>query len=135
MIHQGALQRSLQVGVASLLIGLGACASGPAERPVAAIARAEANIDNAEKAGARAYGAADLDAARDKLTRARMLADEGDEEVAARLAEQAAADAELAGAKGLHGKAGEALAQLRESTRTLREEAMRPSPPATETAP
>jgi len=134
MTHQSALQRSLQVGMASVLLGVAACASGPGERPVAEIARAQANIDNAEKAGGRAYGAADLDTARDKLSRAKVLAEKGDEELATRLAEQAAADAELAGAKGLHGKAEESLAQLRDSTRALREEAMRPSP-GRETAP
>jgi hypothetical protein len=66
-----------------------------------------------------------------------MLADGGDDVVAMRLAEQASVDAQLAAAKGATGKSKEAMAQLRDSASTLREEVNRPdaSAPAGEPKP
>jgi hypothetical protein len=122
------MTRVLRAGcIVTLGVGMAACAGG-GERPDAALAQAQASIDSAEQAGAREYGAADLDTARTKLTRARMLADDGENEEALQLAEQATVDARLAGAKGITGKSRESLAQLRDSTRTLREEVSRPEP-------
>ena len=120
--------------LSACLFALAACA-GNSPRPDAAMAKAEASIDAAEKAGARQYGASDLDTARRKLNDARNLAEEGDDEEALRLAEQAAVDAELAGAKGLRGKSSDALAQLRDSTQTLQEETNRRGPSSPEAQP
>jgi hypothetical protein len=112
--------------IAAAALAAGGCAGGPSERPDTAIARAEASINAAERAGGRQYGAADLDMAREKLTRSKMMAEQGEEVSALRLAEQASVDANLAGAKAVSGKSREALEQLRASNQALREEAMRP---------
>lgn len=106
------------------VVMIGACASGP-ERPHQALARAEASIEQAEQSGAREYGGAELSAAREKLRTARMAADEGDQAVARRLAEQAALDAELAGAMTRNRKAEASVEELDRSIETLREEIAR----------
>jgi hypothetical protein len=111
--------------VAVATLALAACA-GSGERPDAALARAQASINSAEQAGARQYGAADLDMARTKLTQARMLADDGENQTAQQLAEQAVVDAELAGARGMTGRSQEALQQVRASIESLQEEVNRP---------
>lgn len=98
------------------------CATSGGEKPTAAIAKAEASIDAAEASGGREFGAAELDVARGKLTQAKLEEERGKNMEAARLADQASLDAELAAAKGLTGKANTSLAQLDDSTDTLREE-------------
>ena len=112
-------------GGAIALLMLASCTSS-GERPDAAIGKAEASIESAEQSGARQYGAAELDTARSKLTLAKVEAEQGDRAEALRLAEQAALDAQFAGAKGQTGKSREAAAQLRDSTETLKQEANQP---------
>src|SRR5690606_15104887 len=89
-------------------------------------ARAEAGIRQAEQSGADRYGALELQAARDKLERARAAAnEEGDMATARRLAEQAALDAELAAAKTRSHTAEPALKEVEDSIAALREEMQR----------
>jgi PBP1b-binding outer membrane lipoprotein LpoB len=100
------------------------CASGVG-RPDAQIARADASIKQAEQDGARQYGGTEFDAARDKVAEARRLADNGKNAPAAALADQAQADADLAGARARHQTAVKAAAEVQAGTDTLRQEVNR----------
>lgn len=97
------------------------CASSP-DRPIEQLARAEQGIEAAEQSGAREFGAAALDRAQTKLVRARLAADQGETEKAARLAAEAELDAELAAAQASRGKTEESLREVQASISTLREE-------------
>jgi hypothetical protein len=71
---------------------------------------AETNIRQAEQAGAAEYSALELDRARQKLNQARTALQNDDNENAFRLAEQSAADAELAAAQARAGQSEAAVA-------------------------
>jgi len=118
-------RRAIPWGCAIAACAVTACSS-TGERPDAELARAEASISAAEQAGARQYGAADLETARSKLTRAQMLAEDGADADAQRLAEQAIVDAEVAGARGETGRSREALRQVQAGIESLRDEVNRP---------
>lgn len=106
--------RFLPLGAVAVL--LAACASAPPPTlPNSALADAQTAISQAEQADADRYAAVTLDNARSKLTAAKNLLgpDQDDEDKyddARRLAEEAAADAELARAEAL-AKQAEAHAQ------------------------
>lgn len=106
------------------LAALGACASSP-DRPFQDLARAEASIEQADQSDAREYGAAELDAAREKLAKARAAADSEENIAASRYAKEAAVDAELATAITRNRKAELAVEELNRSIETLREEIAR----------
>jgi seryl-tRNA synthetase len=108
------------------------CGSEP-KRPTEQLTRAQTLIEQAEKAGAQRYAAAELDAARNKLQTANKAADDGKQEQATQLAEEAALDAELAAARAASGEAKKAAEEVGRSTEQLREETV-PNPGA-ETAP
>lgn len=113
--------------VLMLLCGmLTACASN-APRPTAELSRAATLTNVAERSGAQQYAGADLDRARDKLKRANYAADEGEQERARRLAEEAAIDAELAAAKASSANAQRSAQEIRDSISTLRAESARAS--------
>lgn len=110
-----------------------ACASRP-PRPDAQLARAEASLQQADQSGARQYSAVDFDAARDKLGEANRLADKGDSNRAAMLAEQARVDADYAAAHARHMTADKAATEVRLATETLQQESQRQqSSPASST--
>lgn len=117
-----------RVALVMALVGLAAGCAGSSEKPDAALAKAQASIDSAEKTGGREYGSVDLDLAREKYTLAKQAAEDGSEVRAIRLAEQAAVDAELAGAKGASGRSSVALKELQDSAQSLHEEVQRRSP-------
>lgn len=110
--------------IAAPLLALGACASNP-DRPFQDLARAEASIEQADQTGAREYGAAELDAAREKLALARAAADNDENVTASRYAKEAAVDAELATALTRNRKAERAVEELNRSIETLRQEIAR----------
>jgi hypothetical protein len=103
---------------------LGACAGNP-DRPVQELARAEASIEQAQASGAREYGAAELEAAQNKLSRARTAADDNDHVMAGRYAREAALDANLAIAITRNRQAELSVEELNRSIETLREEISR----------
>jgi hypothetical protein len=104
---------------ASILWGLAACASGPpADDEIAA---AEVGLTEANDAGAAERAPAALALAQDKLERARRAAAAGDDTEAARLADQALVDAQLAAAQSRSEVAGEHAEQLRTSIEELRD--------------
>jgi Domain of unknown function (DUF4398) len=108
---------------AALLAG---CAT-QSERPTQDMARAQALIDQAEKAGAQRYAAVQLDQARQKLDLAKAADQKGRHDDAQQRATEAAADAELAVAMASSGEAQRAAAEVQQSVETLREEAQRNS--------
>jgi uncharacterized lipoprotein YmbA len=116
----------LSWALAALL--LAGCGSEP-KRPTEQLTRAQTLIEQAEKAGAQRYAAAELDTARNKLQTANKAADDGKQEQATKLAEEAALDAELAAARAANGEAQEAAKEVGRSTEQLRQEAA-PKPDA-----
>src|SRR5688572_26799532 len=88
--------RGVMIG-AGMVVGLAACASGPA--PEAELAAAEVAVEDAEEANAAAQAPGPDELARDKLERAREAMDDGENLEARRLAEQALVDAQLAEAE------------------------------------
>ena len=95
------------------------------DRPTAEISRARTLIQQAEKAGAQRYAAAELAQARDKLRLADAAAEDGKNDEARARANEAAAGAELAQARATSGEARKAAEEVQQSTETLRREADR----------
>ena len=118
---RGASSRLLLTSMLAMIATVGACASNEM-RPERELAVAESGIDQARQAGAAQYGSAELGAAQDKLSQARMAADRDEMLTARRLAQQAALDAELANAKARTRKAELAVQELNETIEALREE-------------
>ena len=111
---------------AALLLALGACAGGPP--PDEEIAAAEVALTEANDAGAVERAPAPLALARDKFERAQRAAAAGENTEAARLAEQALVDAQLAAAEARSEVAREHADELRTSIETLHEEVTRRAP-------
>jgi len=125
MLEKGPMRRVL---CACTLLGLAACASGPP--PDAELAAAETALTEAADADAMEHAPAPLALARDRLERARRAAAAGENHEAARLAEQALVNAQLAAAEARSEVAREHAEELRMSIQTLRDEVAR-RPPAT----
>jgi hypothetical protein len=89
------------------------------------LARAEASIDEAQKLGALERGSTDLNRARAKLNAARKASEEGDEDVAQRLAVEADLDADVAAATARNQEMRVAVTEVQESIRTLQDELRR----------
>lgn len=99
---------------------LTACSTPQA--PNEALQAAELAIANAEQARVADYASPELGLARDKLTAAREAVAKEEMVSAARLAEQARADAELATAKAEAAKAQEVNDELGKNINTLEQE-------------
>jgi hypothetical protein len=112
---------------AGTALAIVAC-TGEIERPTEQMVRASTLIEQAEKAGAQRYAAAELQQARDKLAAADHAAEKGKEDQARWLAEEAVADAELAGARTASGEAKRAAEEVARGTQTLEQEAERSNP-------
>jgi Domain of unknown function (DUF4398) len=115
---------STPVVVAAALAG-GGCASNRVVPNEAEVTRATASIEAAEKAGAYEHGGAELNLARQKLTAAKEAADDGETELAQRLAIEADLDADLALAKANNQEMQATVAELQDSIRTLQQELRR----------
>ena len=101
---------------ASLLAG---CATS-SEKPTRALSRAESFIEVAADQGAQQYATVALERARDKLQQANRAADQGENELALRLATEAELDAQLATAQTNRLQAERSLREVQESIDTLR---------------
>ncbi|WP_331345671.1 DUF4398 domain-containing protein [Cellvibrio sp. UBA7661] len=102
------------------------CASTP-KAPTGALQAAELAIAKAEQDRVADYASPELSEAREKLTAARVAVAEKEMVRAARLAEQARADAELASAKTQSAKAQEVNAELDKNADILQRELQRNS--------
>jgi len=112
------------VGCAAALLLTG-CASTETAMYNQKLGRAEARVEQAEQAGAYEHGSAEFNTAKSKLVQAKQVARDGDEGRAARLADEAALDAELAQAIAQNDQMQSALAELRAGIETLRAEIAR----------
>jgi hypothetical protein len=110
---------------AASLLALTGCATEEKHRQVAELSRAQTLLGQAEQSGAQQYASADLEAARNKLETAQNK--KTDDEVALRLAQESAADAEVAMARTRAAKAQQALNQVSAGSETLRQESSRQS--------
>ena len=113
------------------VLAAGALAGCAANRPVERsddLAQAKASVDEAQRNGAAQYGAAELDLARQKLTAAQRALDDKDEQRAHELADEAKLDADLAQAKAENQEQQAALAEIKDSIRTLQDESRRDEP-------
>lgn len=125
---------TLVLAAGTLIAG---CASGPPRQTTADLIRAQTLVAQAESTGAQQYAAAELRAARDKVQQADQLADHHPAR-ADQLANEAAADAQLASARAQNAKAQQAVEDVNRSLQALREESEQSggdaaaTPPSTE---
>ena len=120
--------RNVIVGFAAMFVAAGCAGSqkradATAQKEV--IERAATSIDEAEKAGAYEHGSADLNRAREKLNAARKASEDGDDDVAERLAVEADLDADVAAATARNQEMQAAVTELQQSIQTLQDELRR----------
>ena len=121
---------------AASVLALAACATIPP--PTDQLTRAENAIKRAEEARVADYASPELKSAREKLAAAREAVTREDMVLAARLADQAHLDAEVATAKTEAAKAQANIAEMKKANSAIQQEADRntvapitlPPPPA-----
>jgi Domain of unknown function (DUF4398) len=126
MLPEVSLSRGGLIAIGVVLCGLGAagCATqGP--RPTQEMTRAQALVEQADRAGAQRYAAADLQRAHDELNDADKATAEKKYDEARRYAESAAADADVAQARASAGEAEHAAREVEQSNRALQQETER----------
>lgn len=110
----------------AMAFGIVACASAPA--PVEKLTTAKVSIDRAEQARAAQFAQVELSSARAKLAAAQAAADKHDAQVAARMADQADVDAQLAESTARAKQQEQLVAEMDASLRDLRNETLRRDP-------
>lgn len=120
MITLNGIRNGVLCGVA---FGIVACASAPP--PVEKLTIAKTSIERAEQAQAAQFAQVELGSARAKLAAAQAAADKHDAEVAARMADQADVDAQLAESTARAKQQEQLVAEMDASLRDLRNEALR----------
>jgi hypothetical protein len=103
--------------------GIVACAATP--MPVDKLAVAKSSIDRAEQAQAAQFAQVELSTARSKFAAAQSAADRKEGDVAARLADQADADAQLAESTARAKQQQQLVTEMDASLRDLRNETLR----------
>jgi septal ring factor EnvC (AmiA/AmiB activator) len=106
--------------------GIVACAATP--MPVDKLAVAKSSVDRAEQAQAAQFAQVELSTARAKLAAAQAAADKKDAETAARMADQAEVDAQLAEFTARAKQQEQLVNEMDASLRDLREETLREKP-------
>jgi biopolymer transport protein ExbB/TolQ len=120
MITTAALRNGFWFAIALVIV---ACASAP--MPVDKLAVAKTSVQRAEQAQAAQFAQVELNTARNKLSAAHAAADKRDADVAARLADQADIDAQLAEATARAKQQEELVTEMEASLRDLRNESLR----------
>jgi hypothetical protein len=110
----------------ALAFGIVACAATP--MPADKLAVAQSSVERAEKAQAAQFAQTELNSAHDKLAAARAAANKHDAEVAARLADQADVDAQLAEYTARARQQEQLGNEMDAGLRDLRNETLRNSP-------
>lgn len=118
MITLAGLRNGLWCALAFAIV---ACASAPL--PMDKLANAQGSLRRAEQASAAQFAQVELDAARTKLAAAQAAADKHDAEVAARMADEADVDAQLAEFTARARHQEQLAAEVDASLRELRGEA------------
>ena len=103
--------------------GIVACASAPL--PVEKLTIAKMSIERAEQAQAGQFAQVELTTARAKLAAAQAAADKHDAEIAARMADQADVDAQLAESTARAKQQEQLVTEMDASLRDLRNETLR----------
>ncbi|HKU88894.1 MAG TPA: DUF4398 domain-containing protein [Steroidobacteraceae bacterium] len=109
----------------AIAFGIVACASAP--MPTDKLAVAKSAVDRAEQAQAAQFAQVELTTARNKLAAAQAAADKHDADVAARMADQAEVDAQLAEYTARAKQQEQLVDQMEAGLRDLRNEAQRNS--------
>lgn len=109
----------------AVAFGIVACASTP--MPTDKLAVAKTAVDRAEQAQAAQFAQVELTTARNKLASAQAAADKHDANVAARMADQAEVDAQLAEATARAKQQEQLVGEMDASLRDLSNEAQRNS--------
>ena len=122
MITLNGLRNALWCAVA---FGIVACASTP--MPVDKLAVAKSAVERAEQAQAAQFAQVELNTARNKLAAAQAAADKRDADVAARMADQAEVDAQLAEFTARAKQQQQLVNEMDASLRDLRNETLRNS--------
>ena len=112
-VRNRALRPLIALSSLALMLALGGCASVPP--PDGAMSQAQVQLQSAREAGAADYAPIDLDFAQNRFQQAQAAVANHKYEDAANLADEAAADAELARAKA---RLGAARAQIQSKTDT-----------------
>jgi septal ring factor EnvC (AmiA/AmiB activator) len=130
MITVNGIRNALWCAIA---FGIVACASAP--MPTDKLAVAKTAVERAEQAQAAQYAQVELTTARNKLAAAQAAADKHDADVAARMADQAEVDAQLAEFTARAKQQEQMVDQMDAGLRDLRNEAQRNSSGAGATTP
>ena len=117
----------------AIAFGIVACASGP--MPADKLAVAKTAVERAEQAQAAQFAQVELTSARNKLAAAQAAADKHDADVAARMADQAEVDAQLAESMARAKQQEQLVTEMDASLRDLRDETLRPDNSGTATPP
>jgi len=120
MITLNGIRNGICCGIA---FGIVACASAPP--PVEKLTIAKTSIERADQARAGQFAPVELNQARAKLTAAQTAADKHDQALAARMADQADVDAQLAEATSRAKQQEQLVTEMDDSLRDLRNETLR----------
>ena len=113
------------ISAAVIVCGLASGCATQGPPPSEEMTRARTVIEQADKAGAQRYAAADLQRAHDELSNAEKANGEGKYSEARSFAESAAADADVATARASDGEAQRAAHEVGQGNDTLRQESAR----------
>ena len=120
MITLNGIRNGIWCGVA---FGIVACASTP--MPVEKLAIAKSSLERAEQAQAAQFAQVELNSARNKFAAAQAAVDKHEAEVAARLADQADVDAQLAESTARAKQQEQLVTEMDAGLRDLRNETLR----------
>ena len=120
MITMNGIRNGIWCAVA---FGIVACASTP--MPVEKLAIAKTSLERAEQAQAAQFAQVELNSARNKYAAAQAAVDKHDAEVAARLADQADVDAQLAESTARAKQQEQLVTEMDAGLRDLRNETLR----------
>jgi len=107
----------------AVAFGIVACATAP--MPVEKLAVARSSIERAEQAQAAQFAQVELTSARNKYAAAQAAADKKEAEIAARMADQADVDAQLAESTARAKQQEQLVVEMDKSLRDLRNETLR----------
>jgi chromosome segregation ATPase len=108
-------------GIVALMLTLGGCASS-VERPDSDLQTAESSVQQAVASDAREFEPVLLNKAQNKVADAKNLMEQEKYAQAERLLEQAAVDAQLAGARSETTKAQKAVEEINRNIESLRKQ-------------
>jgi hypothetical protein len=112
--------------LSAIAFGIVACASTP--MPVEKLAVAKSSIERAEQAQAAQFAQVELTSARNKYAAAQAATDKHNAPVAARMADQADADAQLAESTARAKQQEQLVSEMDAGLRDLRKETLRKKP-------